>query len=907
MKRLFYLGLLLLVLAGLGAAYVLIPTDSEMMLVHFRNRDYERARQMCRRLMERGQVPTSLLIPMANLYEHSGDIETAAALMELVVRDHPDQIDVHRRLGRILKAQHRLTDYADNLETICRLQPTEQELLDLCRLLGFLQQWDRQTWALGRLVALCPRRAQEYRELADLQAARGHLSDALATLRRMGASCPDPADMSRLLFEASLLLDLGRPDQALKILERRLADRSSAAELVDIVGLLNRKGRVDLSMRLMEPRLDRLLAAVPGAPVPGAPPSPAKPTSAEPSDPLPEWLLISMAESAEAADRPAFARKVLTVLDRLYPDGDAADRTPGGRALTNRWPVAAAPATPLSTEDRAEMASLWIRIGRLQEAYSLLMTLAPRDDMPEWALDDLSDLCHQLQKTSESVDVFANLRRSRPSPSVDAAWARLAVEAGRDREVLGWLATLPPGLPPEETLDELCDAAGERGQTNLVLAVTERLYRRSPNGARRIQWVEALLGAGRAAEALARAREMPLDGPEAEAVYFDVLAGAGKAGLPIRQLVEDFCVPRLASTNLDEAAREDLLTALVEAGACEAALPVLRSLADARGGRSEEEYEDILRRSGQREILCRRWRERAERPSTSDDARRAIAYQLLEQGDKAGAERILLRLAASEPPGHADVDELIFLWGPRPEAAALDWLLARAQSSTNAADQAQWLRFILDGGAAAKVAAWAQSRPPEEPLAPPVLGVYLESLVALDDVARLAAIIPSGAAQDTDPERLRFIGRAAIEAERFDDAQTAYERLLQRAPGDLDATRNLGRLAYRNYAHDEARKYFAQLGPNDAEAQCCLGEIALRENAAETAAARFRRAEAILPNDPAAPFEQRLLRARALRGLGRNTEALALFAQLAREETDSDEAVQAYEELMHQTNAPAGP
>jgi len=889
-----YISLGLLAAGGGLAIHLLVPDNREMAFIHLKARDYALARREYQDLLAEGRNDVSLLVPMVNLSLRTGDLQTAARAMELMVAQYPRHVEARRQYGRILRFQHRVKDYFANLEVICELQPNEPDLVDLVRGWDHLAEPDRQIAALSRLADLRPDRADYAEHLAELQAARGRLPDAAATLRRLGDRSPEAMTEIRILLLVSLLMDANRPEEACKAAATWIEGRGTAEQASTLASFFAERGRTDLAIRLIEPRIDGELAARRDGT--GAGPA----TNAVP-DRLPNWILIDLGEAARGAGVPDLAAKASALLNMNIAGDPALFSAPGGRegpqGRSSAW----------SADEKAGIASLWMQAGKLEDARRLLLQVAADDDAPDWALDDLVAVSNELNRPHEALRVFEALRRSRSSPGVLAGWALLSTAAGAESPVVQWLESVPAEEPSDDLLHELCDLAGDRSLTNLTAAAAGRLSRRHPTSARRAQWIGALVQAGRTAEAMQALAGWSPDGAEAEAVYLEALQQAARAGLSVQGEAAAHCIPRLKRPGLDGSIRDDLLETLRISGAIGAAVPALQALVARDGGVWEEAYEDALRAAGLRAPLAALLAERTRRPGLPDDARRSLAYDLLDLGDKQAAIDTFLRLAENAPPDDPDVVELRYLWGPRPDAAPLDWMERRARSAATPDVQAAWLRMLLDSGGGDRVAAWIEGRGPAgAPVALPVLSACLDAVLETGDARQIDAAVGQVAGPGSPPEVLRYCAAIASEAGLDERAGQLYARLLSLVPEDGGAARELGLGAFRRDADAEARRFFARYpdAAVDAEVLYCLGVLAARSDSPGIAREHFDNALRLLGAGPTDSFERRLLRARVLRETGNRAAAVAELAALAADHPESVTVRTEQEEMIRGPSTP---
>jgi len=76
---------------------------------------------------------------------------------------------------------------------------------------------------------------------------------------------------------------------------------------------------------------------------------------------------------------------------------------------------------------------------------------------------------------------------------------------------------------------------------------------------------------------------------------------------------------------------------------------------------------------------------------------RQIAHKLLEFGKKHQAETLFMRLAEQASFDAPDVQQLFFLWGPRPTLPQIQWTIKRARTATDQ-EQIKWLKKLIQIG-----------------------------------------------------------------------------------------------------------------------------------------------------------------------------------------------------------------
>lgn len=361
--------------------------------------------------------------------------------------------------------------------------------------------------------------------------------------------------------------------------------------------------------------------------------------------------------------------------------------------------------------------------------------------------------------------------------------------------------------------------------------------------------------------------------------YADAARSAGALGE-----LADLLERQLADPALDTAGREQRAFLFLEVAGPDRALPTLRQLAAASlTGPWDGLYREALEKLGRKAELRQYVAARATNPRVPAAERRQLAFALLEQGDKAVTVQVLQSLAAGQGPQSEDFRQLAYLWGPRPPAAALDWIEARAKAARNPADQAAWYGRLADLGGARRVAeALGQGG---IPTGPDLTAPYIEALAAEGKGRELADAVRSATATERNPDRLRRYARLSEQLRQRGAAAEAWKALLAVRAEDGDALRQLGMLAFDENRPEEAermlRRYLSK-GAEDYEANYFLGEAltALKRTAA--AAPYYRRALELIRGGAARGEAVVQTEANLLNRLGRVDEAVTLFERLRR-------------------------
>lgn len=265
-----------------------------------------------------------------------------------------------------------------------------------------------------------------------------------------------------------------------------------------------------------------------------------------------------------------------------------------------------------------------------------------------------------------------------------------------------------------------------------------------------------------------------------------------------------------------------------------------------------------------------------------DAQQRQLAYRLLQLGDKQVTIEAFQRLAAAAAPDSDDVKTLLYLWGPRPDVPAMEWLAARARHASTS-EQAAWLTLLLERGGATRVTDILGAS--ATPLEVPQLKVYVQALAALERWDDIKPHLPAALEAASEPQELENIAAWAERLGMRELSERAWRTLLAQRPEHPQALLTLGLRGYAARRYGEAvnlLRTYLDTHDDNAEVHYFLAE-ALRESGRDSdAATHFERAAQALAGEAPVPTRQRVLRALALNRLGKIDQAIAELDQLHR-------------------------
>ncbi|WP_416896490.1 MAG: tetratricopeptide repeat protein [Minwuia sp.] len=445
------------------------------------------------------------------------------------------------------------------------------------------------------------------------------------------------------------------------------------------------------------------------------------------------------------------------------------------------------------------------------------------------------------------------------------------------------LQPLLPGTP--EVRSAYVAALGQGGETRDLKAFAEQVLD-DPDLEPEIRsaLLFALLENGAADMALPRLRELARRDPKTwELAYFDALRRAGTIEERVGVLTA-----RL-DANPAPAARDQLLFELLEAGGPAAALPYLKRAAEGDpDGTWPASYEAALAELGRTEELVAWLTTRAKLPGTPERVRRELAFRLLDLNALRQAEAVFLDLATGAPTTSPDVQQLLYLWGPKPPERGIEWLVARTRGA-EAEDRGRWLGLL------ANMRAWDQivalgSRPGPASAKDPALAPLINALIATRRRAEVSAVLDPLIAKTDDPKDLLQMADWAEQAERSDTSVAAYQRAMTRIGDDPEALLRAGRAftfaGRAELAKETLERYFrapGNKGDTDHRPWYYYGQSLSQMNRQPEAREAYRRMLSNMQQNGASDFDSRRMAATGHEALGDGERAVEIYEGLLAE------------------------
>jgi len=337
----------------------------------------------------------------------------------------------------------------------------------------------------------------------------------------------------------------------------------------------------------------------------------------------------------------------------------------------------------------------------------------------------------------------------------------------------------------------------------------------------------------------------------------------------------------LNDSKLSQSRKEGLIYVMLELKASEQILPHLKQLAYQQGGDWVYPYEETLAKLGKNKELIEFLRMYIKRPGLDVEERRRIAFSFLNVKSKTNALLVFRELAETAPAKSPDVEQLMFLWGPRPAERDRKWLVDRAKASKNE-ERTEWLWHLVNAGGAREAVRLAM-REPSSNVTDNLFKVYVQALQELEDKKKFASTLDKWMESETNPDRLIRYGSLAEGQSQLHLANTAYEKVLEIRPEDKRALRQLGRNSFYLNQWKDTQKYLGQIltdKDDDWVTNFYYAEAMYLEGHISESLAFFQQTLEIIGKIPSPNTELEMAKATSLERLGRNKEALVIYEHL---------------------------
>ncbi|MBF0434759.1 MAG: hypothetical protein HQL77_05220 [Magnetococcales bacterium] len=887
MARYYFIGLVVC-MVGIGLGYMLLPSAQTLALIYLRDHDYGRALE----LLEGEQVTTvAEAMRLSNLYLHNGQVDQAILVLEAMVKKHPNHHELRQELGKLYQNAQRERDYLANLEESRQMQPSLEILQQLANLYSFYSDPEKQIHVLEEMVKRYPGQIAGYRDLAAVLMAESRFDRVVTTLRAMKTQhrrSMDGESLHRLVYallklgqerealaEARSWLDGPIDEQTIGMIEELLYQGGSAElawlwledvrrQLPNSMDVMLRWGR----LAAQTGRGENVLPVLEGYWRRGELPAAGIMVMSEvavrlkwygkamrimaslPVGQRPYWLQRTLGEEVLAAGGGFAARGVMQVAEPQFLEdypvlaAELSLRAGVSQKDLQHW-LDRGKVVSLEPEWRVRLAILFLRLGRLAEGGGMLRALARETTVPPAVFRELAGYYIQTRDIKGGIAFFAQLRQGQTNASVEEAWMLLLVSSGDHQgESLAWLAARTE--LSEAFLSDLANRALDTGQLKLAHTLVERLGQDDGQGG-------MIVGQESLGRTLLRAR---LDWAD---------------------------------------------------GKFMAALQRLRPLYPVLDANGHQLYEDVViaawrdKQPVRPEVLAL-VRRHLGTPGRVGDLERLRLYGMLawEVGERGLGAKALMDAAAHATPDSPEMKQLLYVLGPRPEKAALDWLLHRTRGAGDQ-DLAGWVDVMTGIGQAERALLIAEPKRPAPGRNPALVDALVRAYRSMKNNEKMAEILNGELMATSTVPRLHALADLAEGGGLSRVAEKVYQTLLKVDANDEKALKRLGYMAF--YAGEWERtvgylgRYVSRYDDNY-EPFFFLAEVYRSLGMIEKAKPFYLKALAKIDKMDRPQHSVRVAWTRMTERVGRWAEALKGYAGLLREQPGDKRLKADYVELL---------
>jgi len=853
-----YIILAIMLLIGVVGGYVLIPREKEIALTQYKEQVWDFDKQAYKskdvfvRRFEEGDHSIDVVKPLVDIYLQEGNVNQAIVVLESFIAEHPDSIAARRQLGTLYQYAQRPADYLKNLEEIRALSGNREVLRDLSDIYNFNEEYGKKSEVMQELIdSKQPLEPQQFIELANMQAAGQQPMEAIATLQALKEAHPEQMSYDAVRLLISLLLDVGDKDKALEYAQWWKEKTTSTDEVAQLANMLHYKAspetaetylssygddiyehpalvseqvlvyvdegkateayealnRLDGEGKLPDSMLDTFLLLA------------LRYGDKDQVDALVERITpeaveepqaIALVEVTQSARRRDILKKIASQLGtpeyrQAHPLFSLVLGLAMGEAEMEEKVAAFLDENTVTDPQRFMLARACASSGR-NRCVSRLIDDLKNNDMDATRIAAIGGLYIDIHHYAEGLAFMEEHRSDENSVEGEEIWVKLLAANGKEQEVMEWLTKNEAQLN-ETLLTDLYFLASDNGHQALALDAAQLLNNQVNTPQTRNYLAYAYLRNGRFQEALALLKDAGELSDEVVDSYLAALIAQAKRDPSYREELAAFAKEQLASGHVSERRKLALVYGLIDGGRADIAMPYIREYALRSGGDWAIIYAENLDKMGKYEEARQFWLMAAKRPGVKPEEKRTIAFALLDKGYKEDAAQLFEELAQDAKPDSKEVQQLLYVWGPRLESRQVEWIYHRAQVAQDPLEHDAWLKLVMDAGSADGIVALAQTYP-DALNEPQLLDAYLRAQYELHDDVALDNILTAMQAGDYSPSVVRTYARFSRDYNMPNRAAEAYKQLLAREDyKDEEALREIGVMAYSRADYSEAKKY----------------------------------------------------------------------------------------------------
>jgi hypothetical protein len=877
----------LLVAAGVGGGLWLLPESEDVARMEVRDFNYSDPQQHYETLFNEGDHSTDVVQQLVRIHTNTGDIDRAIVVLEVYVKEHPEDEKALQQLGDLYQFAQRYDDYMVILEARAKENETVIVLQEMAELYNFFQQQEKQKEALGKLYLLeNGKNPKTLHDLAMFAAVDEEYERVAKWLDELLALDPAAYTQEDVIRHVNALLEQRKPEEALEITRKwHKLEQSDSASTAKLIDMLHYQGGTAYARQMLD--------TLPESEIRGNAPL------------MQAWLLVLVAEgqTAEAYKELVALEKADQLPDMLAPDfiymAAAQNDMARFSSLNKRWGLARVP--------EGQLADIWINARRERqkpvleairahlkqapaEQYTLMRALVMVYDrspnrhkaldgllteemgaetvlrlaqanadmgdkayarkflarlpnperMNDSELEALENLYLTLGDTKGAKAFVAALKKSGRIANLDTIGLRTAATVGDAKLIRNWHVN-----HPEQASDALLEDLFYIAANNNRLALATELagwQKNASQASRREAIADIYTRQGKYADALALLEQAPAHSERAKKDRVFLLSKLAPKSPQYRAKL-NHVVEQWFTSGASRSLKEALVYALIDVGGEAQALPYMRKLADQYGGEWLLTYADNAEKQGQVQQAAIYRIKAAQSPDFDAQTKLGLAYALADKGYSVEAQKLLVVLTKQPETKMAAMQQLVYLWGVRPNTRQLDWLTQHWRAAQGG-EKAQFAELLSGRIPPDTIVAFVRGNADLRSI-PAVNNDYLQALAAQGLLAEEVAAMAAQAQQSGDVRPLVQLGQLAYDYGDLPQARQAYDAALNTNPADMAALTGATITADAQADYAGVQRYFeqylvqAQQGnaapPNAHEAYFAYAEMLRRNGQLEQA------------------------------------------------------------------------
>ena len=561
----------LLVLAGLGASFLLAPRDPELGLILYKAHRYQEAETVFTRLWEQGRMSRTVLSTWAQVHLAEGNIDSAISAYEQFMQRHPQDMEVLKHLVPIYRETLRPYDEMLALARLVQVDPSPDHWKRLSVLYHRFEREEEERKALEHLIALKTQDIEPYRHLVRLLAGSGALEDAALFSLRLAEGFPEQMDKNEAEFHLRLLLLSGHHDQALAWAQQRIAQEADAIRYAALIASNGRNSDLEALFRDIDPPDPEL---------------------------MPDWLIDRILSLAWQQERHDFLQEFLSRLSTEQQQRQPvlmswlAWRENNLKRMAHWVTLANKVNDALPAWQLLALVSLHLNTGHTGSAMKGLEQLTDRTDLPVAPLVRIAADFISTPQRDQALTFFDSVVIHQPDSRLIYARTLLGASVGRSSQVNAWLEEAG-GNTSLRLIEDLYFAAYDNDHLHTALNVSEWLFEQFGRPIDALRLAQTLMRLDQLTKAIAILEPLHDSDPHLERMWQQSLELAHRRGLPVRERMLALWEQELVSGQLDRDEKRTMAFRFLELQDKAHAVAVLRSLANDEGPDGEN-LQDLL-------------------------------------------------------------------------------------------------------------------------------------------------------------------------------------------------------------------------------------------------------------------------------------------------------------------------